>query len=489
MTRPCRSCGALKDFLAALRKPGARRNSLHLHSTRPTIHTTEISKLTAYYGLYSRANVFHEVATRILFQEFTPRGASPVSIPGVGYDLIEENSPDPSQVIEIFIGDAGTTLPGVGTPTTVAGTETPPPAQTLEATPGQAGVGETIPLVTGFIRDHNGHAVPDGTIVHFLAQYPAEGGLTVPVPDAATAGGVARASFVPPHRGQIDIRAESEPAFTSITLQITILEEFTVVVTIQPTPLITDTPPPTDTQTAPHCHGDRADGNSPAARGAGGAARRADRLPVAPWEGLVVFAVLGLRLGQNLPAGRGRRLALFAALGALVGYNYFALGLPGAAALGKAMPIWSATLLTWAGGLFGLGVGWLRYGRTHASLVRLAPEHSCDQGDHEQDAGYSRQCAIYRVVERVPRLGRQRPKHQPSRRLLRPLVGGRMPSNNAARKVATSGGRSSGCIAIAQKMACSVCGETAGLISRTDLSESGRRKRCLASAGGSLVNR
>ncbi|MCF6277343.1 MAG: hypothetical protein L3J16_01135, partial [Anaerolineales bacterium] len=52
------------------------------------LDATDISKLTAYYGLYSYAPPFVDAAARLLYKELTPVGASPVSIPGVGYDLI-----------------------------------------------------------------------------------------------------------------------------------------------------------------------------------------------------------------------------------------------------------------------------------------------------------------------------------------------------------------------------------------------------------------
>jgi hypothetical protein len=178
---------------------------------------------------------------------------------------------------------------------------------------------------------------------------------------------VARAAFVPPRRGQINIRAESEPAFTSITLQITIQEESTVVVTIQPTVLVSDTPAPTATAPPP-----TPTPEPPTATPT--ATEDLSTPPVSPTPtdflallgGLAVFGLVGLRLGQGLPAGRGRRLGLFAALGALVGYNYYALHLPGAAALGDALPLWGATVITWIGGVAGLGLGWLRYGRARA---------------------------------------------------------------------------------------------------------------------------
>lgn len=344
---------ALKDFLAARPDAGRTYKVIAFAVDAPYyLDTTEISKLTAYYGLYGRAGAFHEVAARVLFQELTPSGASPVSVAGVAYDLIEQTAPDPAQIIEIFIVEpAGAAAP------------TPTPAGTAESTPESIGVGETLFLRTGVIRDRNGHPVPDGTIVRLIAQYPADG-LSVTIPDAPTVDGLARASFVPPRRGQIDIRAESEPAFTSITLQITIKEATTIVVTIQPTLPATATPPPTST--APSATPTPGQTSTPTP------VPQPQTLPplmsfFSLLVGLVVFGVAGLRVGRGWPGGRGRRLALLAALGALIGYNYYALGLPGVTALNSALPYWSGALVTWGGGLLGLGAGWFRYGRREPS--------------------------------------------------------------------------------------------------------------------------
>jgi beta-N-acetylhexosaminidase len=63
------------------------------------LDATDISKLTAYYALYSKQPAFVDVAARILFQQVSLQGASPVSIPAVGYDLITQTSPNPDQVI------------------------------------------------------------------------------------------------------------------------------------------------------------------------------------------------------------------------------------------------------------------------------------------------------------------------------------------------------------------------------------------------------
>ena len=46
------------------------------------LDATDISKLDAYYGMYSQSAPFVEVAARLLFQEISPPGSPPVSIPG-----------------------------------------------------------------------------------------------------------------------------------------------------------------------------------------------------------------------------------------------------------------------------------------------------------------------------------------------------------------------------------------------------------------------
>ena len=67
------------------------------------LDATDISKLTAYYALYSKQPDFVDVAARLLFQQVTVQGTSPVSIPAVGYDLITQTSPDPAQVIPLSL--------------------------------------------------------------------------------------------------------------------------------------------------------------------------------------------------------------------------------------------------------------------------------------------------------------------------------------------------------------------------------------------------
>jgi beta-N-acetylhexosaminidase len=69
------------------------------------LDATDISKLTAYYSLYSKQPGFVDVAARILFQQISLSGSPPISITAVGYDLIQQTSPDPEQVIPLQISE------------------------------------------------------------------------------------------------------------------------------------------------------------------------------------------------------------------------------------------------------------------------------------------------------------------------------------------------------------------------------------------------
>ncbi len=119
---------------------------------------TEISQLTAYYCFYSRGSQYLEAAARLLFQQFEPKGASPVGIPAIGpLDL----SPDPKQNIQLEpiqkIDVNGRTI-------------------SLEKKDKvDLKIKESVLLHTSVILDRNGHPVPDGTSVNIFRGYPDEG--------------------------------------------------------------------------------------------------------------------------------------------------------------------------------------------------------------------------------------------------------------------------------------------------------------------------
>ncbi|HBY95690.1 MAG: hypothetical protein M5U01_41610 [Ardenticatenaceae bacterium] len=205
------------------------------------LDATEISKLTAYYGFYSPDPPFITAAARLLFQEFNPPGASPISIPGLNYDLISRLEPDPGQIIQI---DLANLQPLANAP-----------PNSIDVS-----VGDQITLRTGIIRDRNGHPVPDGTPVTFILRYPAER-VELPRAQVTTSNGVAETTVTLDRVGQLVVNAMSEPATQSTTLLITISGEGpgsvatqvpppTPTPTITPTPTATRTPTPSPTPTA-----------------------------------------------------------------------------------------------------------------------------------------------------------------------------------------------------------------------------------------------
>ena len=268
---------------------------------------TTISKFTAYYALYSKQPQFVDVAARLLFQELTPVGASPVSIPGVGYDLISIMSPNPDQIIPLFL-DLEPIPPAVG------GSNTPEPTPIPLFR-----IGDTIAIRTGVIVDNNGHTVPDGSVVQFSMILTGEGGGISKQVDAVTTQGVARAAFGLDKPGLLEIKVTSEPAVISEVLQLDVSQSGAVAVTvvvpeltqtIEPTPVV-----PVVVQENEYITGE-------------GYPRFSAWLISMLF---IVFSILiGYSVGARIAARRSAlRWALSIALGGLTAYNYLILGLFG----------------------------------------------------------------------------------------------------------------------------------------------------------------
>jgi len=210
------------------------------------LDATDISKITAYYALYSKGPSFVEAAVRVLFQELVPVGSLPVSVPAIGYDLSFITSPDPTQVLPLSVDmDAynGQHPTPVGpTPTSEKVTPT-----TQSIVVPLFKVGDTIPLVTGVILDHNHNVVPDGTIARFVFVTGGEAGITQQI-EAPTTNGMAHAVYRIQAPGFFEIRVMSEQATVSEILRLDISGTQSAAVTaIAPTIFPTITPVPTNT--------------------------------------------------------------------------------------------------------------------------------------------------------------------------------------------------------------------------------------------------
>ncbi len=301
------------------------------------LDATDISKLTAYYGLYSKEEPFINVAARLLFRELAPIGDLPVSVPGIGYDLINATAPDPNQVISLHLD-----LPVV-TSAPVLVTPEPTPVPLFR-------VADTISIRTGMIVDHNQRTVPDGTVVRFtLAQ---TDGAILQQFETVTIQGVAQASFRLDKPGLIEIRAVSEPAVTSVVLQLDVTGgEGSAVTVVAPTQQPTSTPEITPVAPQPTNTGGRS-------------LLSADGYPrIGAW--LVMTLMLGIgawlayRIGREVLEPRwGVRLALCLLVGGLAGYNYLALGLPGSVEFVEQRGFMAILQVTVIGEGVGLLLGW-----------------------------------------------------------------------------------------------------------------------------------
>ncbi|MFN2291245.1 MAG: glycoside hydrolase family 3 N-terminal domain-containing protein [Anaerolineae bacterium] len=324
------SSTALKDFLKEWRGGLENKSVVVLAYGAPYyLDTTEVSKLTAYYGIYSKTDPFVDASVRALFQEFPPQGKSPVTVDGVDYDLAEILSPDANQEISVDRADK-------------------PPATEGTPEPVELEVGDSVRVRTSVIVDHNGNPVPDGTPVTFVAYYLQEQVERRQM--AATVDGVAEATITLELAGEIEIRAISEPAINSRPL-VVIMGDTTVFLT--PTPTSTPTPTPTSTPTATPTSTPTATPTltpTPTPTVVVEVAPPPPPEPRVRWLDLVLallgmaaaaaavfFSAVGLGFRTN-GSPSPVRLSLWSGVCGLAGYLFYGIGLPGSRVLEGVTP-------------------------------------------------------------------------------------------------------------------------------------------------------
>lgn len=307
------------------------------------LDATEISKLTAYYGLFSENQGFVDVAARVLMQETQATGSLPISLAAVGYDLIQETSPNPSQVIPLTLVTpvSLSTFVPEETQTTPAAAETPMPLFRI---------GETVQIQAGIIRDHNQHLVPDGTVVQFTIRIAGDDYI-IAQPEATTLDGLATIEYRIEKDGIFEVTASSEPARTSGKLVLN--TEGGLAQLIMPTPTATSSPTPTliptkVVETSPEFIPQtiREVTGHPAMK---------------DWLLMVIVLILGF--GLTYLIGRywwgshiwGLRSGLCAIIGGLLAYLFLTLGIPRLQDLVVEGGTWFVIQVT----LVGLLLGWM----------------------------------------------------------------------------------------------------------------------------------
>ena len=309
------------------------------------LDTTEISKLSAYFGLYSPTPPFVEAAVRALFDEFPVTGASPVSVAGINYEMIVQTQPNPAQTIQLYY-EVVSGPPGEATPS--------------PATPQPIDKGDTVRLWTSAIVDRNGHPVPDGTPVEFIFTYPQEG-LEHSV-QVTTRDGIAETAITLDRVGQLQISVRAEPVPRAVRLEMDIREgEPAVIIPINPTPTITPTatlpptPPPTPEATP-----------TPATQASPVGTGGRDRVRWGDFVLGVVSTALAAAFGYILqwrrqqPAARALRTGLWCVVGGLVAYICLALGLPGLSWVHERAGGWAVVMLALIGAAVPLTITLIR---------------------------------------------------------------------------------------------------------------------------------
>ena len=342
------SSGALKSFLA-LRDDviQGKKIVVFAYNAPYYLDTTEVSKLSAYYGIYSKLPAFLDVSVSALFQEFPPLGASPVTVQGISYNLFVQMEPDPSQVIHVHL-DGLPDIESQGTP------------QPLEVKKG-----DKLQLATSVILDRNGNPVPDGTPIEFRFFYPDEKLETRLV--AVTAGGVAVIDFVLDRAGSLEISVIGSEAILRAQVPEEEAVEFQTVVppTATLTPTATSTPTPTSTPTleptptaTPTLRptATLTPTTTPTLVPTKRVTGRA--LSVALLEVMAIgLAVLLVLISRGLDVGQAMRWSLICVIGGLVGYNLYALGWLGTLRASRYSRQWGAVLITTLGSALAGGLG------------------------------------------------------------------------------------------------------------------------------------
>jgi beta-N-acetylhexosaminidase len=310
------------------------------------LDATDTTKISAYYGLYSKQRQMADIAARILFKEITPRGASPVSVAGTGYNLLEITSPDPERPLPLSVTRISTSSNGVeNTPQTPEATITPEENGTIVY---QAG--DLLALSAGPILDHNGNPVPDDTPVTFSVNIATEGTPIQRQIVAATRSGSAQANYSIEGEGSLVIQASSgDPATVSNPQQFSVSGVNPEGIALQATQTAV-------AQLQANASSEGAGGDSSSTPPNGDMQLVAD---LVDWFLSVIVAMfvalIAYQTGSFTTNARwGVRWALGAFLGGLVGTSYLALGLPGSADILQEMGAWGVALMT----IFCAGLGW-----------------------------------------------------------------------------------------------------------------------------------
>ena len=305
------------------------------------LDATEISKLSAYYGLYGKDKIVADVAARLLFQEIAAPGASPISIDGIAYNLIEATSPDPQRQFDLSIS-----LVELGTGNALAAPTVIGDINDLITPIFQAG--DHIEVVAGPILDRNGNPVPDQTPVQFSFLISNEDSSINRTIDTVTRSSLATVNYSIESEGSLQISAQAgDPSALSDQLLFAVVGINAEGLALQANQLAATG------EFEPSA--DIGDENSDES-----AIIPLPRLELADWFLAVLvaafMALLAYQLGSTVTNVRwGVRWAFSALIGGLISTSYLALNMPGSETVFEGWGAWGIATMT----LIFSGTGWL----------------------------------------------------------------------------------------------------------------------------------
>ncbi|GAB4424113.1 MAG: hypothetical protein Kow0031_02950 [Anaerolineae bacterium] len=282
------------------------------------LDTTEVTKLTAYYGIYSKTTPHIEAAVRALFNESELQGASPVSVEGIGYELVDVLAPDPEENI---------------------------PLELLSVEPEDGPAPVEVTVLAGPVLDHNGNPVPDDTPVQVSATL---NGRAIDTRLGSTQGGVISATLTLDEPGNVEISVASGLAESEDRLRVQVdtpptatpLPPTTTPTATPPEAAVEDvttpTPPPVtatptnQAETAATATPEPPPIVEPSANPQLPAARRLDGLDLLIALAATLLAgIVAFWLGQMLRQTLSRRIriALWIVVGGLTAYLLYGVGL------------------------------------------------------------------------------------------------------------------------------------------------------------------
>lgn len=339
------------------------------YDTPFSLDSTEVSKITAYYGLFTPSKASLELASRVLMLEARPRSALPFSFPAIAYDLNYHLTPNPNQIINLALitnqMDPDSDQGPIEASTPVTGQDQNIPAPLFR-------LGEAVNIQAGPILDRNGNMVPDGTKAQFTIQLAGES-LIIAMPETETVNGYASIEYRVEREGIFAVTASSGDAKTSATLILTtqggLAEIVMPTATPLPEPSVTPEPSPTPEPTpTPEAYPGT---ETKAPTHPGGFPKLNDWLLVI----MLLITGFGLSYGVAYLWWKGQqwavRAGLCTVLGGLAAYIVLGLGFPSLGAAIRQSGTWFVIQMSFVGMLFGWIVSLIWWLHTQAQKRRL----------------------------------------------------------------------------------------------------------------------